>query len=56
MKLATERAVEMTVGAKPCGFRTALGNRCAIPTFPPRDGCYIFFKTFTRKELSSATA
>src|SRR5664280_1894447 len=25
----------MTVGAKPCGFRTHLGNRCAIPTFPP---------------------
>jgi hypothetical protein len=25
----------MTGGAKPCGFRTPLGNRCAIPTFPP---------------------
>src|SRR5664279_5863059 len=25
----------MTVHAKPCGFRTHLGNRCAIPTFPP---------------------
>src|ERR1035438_4994095 len=25
----------MTVGAKPCGFRPHLGNRCAIPTFPP---------------------
>src|ERR1039458_5881049 len=32
---AAARAVEMTVGAKPCGFRTHLGNRCAIPTFPP---------------------
>src|ERR1039457_7119991 len=35
MKLAAARAVEMKVGAKPCGFRTHLGNRCAIPTFPP---------------------
>src|SRR5664280_2592056 len=35
MKLAAAKAVEMTVGAKPCGFRTHLGNRCAIPTFPP---------------------
>src|ERR1035437_560933 len=35
MKLAAARAVEMTVGAKPCGFRPHLGNRCAIPTFPP---------------------
>src|ERR1019366_8701050 len=25
----------MTGGANPCGFRTPLGNRCAIPTFPP---------------------
>src|SRR5664280_1732874 len=25
----------MTVAAKPCGFRPHLGNRCAIPTFPP---------------------
>jgi hypothetical protein len=25
----------MTVAAKPCGFRTHLGNRCAIPTLPP---------------------
>src|SRR5450755_2274731 len=25
----------MTVGAKPCGFCTYLGNRCATPTFPP---------------------
>src|ERR1019366_809584 len=25
----------MTGGAKPCGFRTPPGNRCAIPTFPP---------------------
>ena len=30
-----KRAVEMTQGAKPCGFRTLLGNRCAIPTLPP---------------------
>src|ERR1019366_7092440 len=22
-------------GCKPCGFRPHLGNRCAIPTFPP---------------------
>src|ERR1039457_1360562 len=35
MKLAAEKAVEMTVAAKPCGFRPHLGNRCAIPTFPP---------------------
>src|ERR1019366_9092900 len=35
MKLAAARAVEMTGGAKPCGFRTPFGNRCAIPTFPP---------------------
>src|ERR1017187_7238547 len=35
MKLAAARAVEMTVGAKPCGVRPHLGNRCAIPTFPP---------------------
>src|SRR5664280_3021631 len=35
MKLAAEMTVEMTVGAKPCGFRPHLGNRCAIPTFPP---------------------
>src|SRR5664280_1228248 len=35
MKLAAAKAVEMTVGAKPCGFRPHLGNRCAIPTFPP---------------------
>src|SRR5664280_2574209 len=35
MKLAAARAVEMTVAAKPCGFRPHLGNRCAIPTFPP---------------------
>src|ERR1019366_5606175 len=35
MKLAAARAVKMTVGAKPCGFRPHLGNRCAIPTFPP---------------------
>src|ERR1039457_689688 len=35
MKLAAARAAEMTVAAKPCGFRTHLGNRCAIPTFPP---------------------
>ena len=35
MKLAAERAVEMTVGAKPYGVRPHLGNRCAIPTFPP---------------------
>src|SRR5664280_2632060 len=35
MKLAAARAVERTVGAKPCGFRPYLGNRCAIPTFPP---------------------
>src|SRR5450755_5186536 len=25
----------MTVAAKPCGFCTYLGNRCATPTFPP---------------------
>src|SRR5664280_3424598 len=35
MKLAAQRAVEMTGGAKPCRFRTPLGNRFAIPTFPP---------------------
>src|ERR1039457_4435166 len=35
MKLAAARAVEMTGGAKPCGFPTPLGNRFAIPTFPP---------------------
>src|SRR5664279_6113265 len=35
MKLAAARAVEMTVAAKPCGFRPHLGNRCAISTFPP---------------------
>src|ERR1035437_9306511 len=35
MKLAAARAVEMTVAAKPGGFRPHLGNRCAIPTFPP---------------------
>src|SRR5664280_2909380 len=35
MKLAAVRAVEMTVGAKPCGFRTHLGNRYAISPFPP---------------------
>ena len=33
-KIAAQRAVEMTVDAKPCGFRTHLGNRFAIPTFP----------------------
>ena len=50
MKLAGgKRTVEMTVGAKTCGFRTDLGNRCAIPTFPPHDGGYIFFKTFYPK-------
>jgi hypothetical protein len=27
--------VEMTVDAKPCGFRTHLGNRFAIATLPP---------------------
>ena len=35
MKLAAKRAVEMTLPAKPYGFRTQLGNRCAIPTLPP---------------------
>src|SRR5664279_3635857 len=54
MKLAAERAVEMTVAAKPCGFRTPLGNRFAIPTFPPPRRLLDSFNTKSRKELSSA--
>ena len=51
---AVERAVEMTVHAKPCGFRTHLGNRFAIPTFQPPRRLLDSFNTKSRKELSSA--
>src|SRR5208337_4241434 len=51
---AGARAVEMTVHAKPCGFRTYLGNRFAIPTFPPPRRLLDSFHTKSRKELSSA--
>src|SRR5271165_4212373 len=44
----------MTVHAKPCGFRTYLGNRFAIPTFPPPRRLLDSFHTKSRKELSSA--
>ena len=44
-------------GGKPkSGASHHLGNRCAIPTFPPPDYCYIFLKTFARKEPSSPPA
>ena len=49
--------MEMTGGGKPkSGASHHLGNRCAIPTFPPPDYCYIFLKTFARKEPSSPPA
>src|SRR5208337_243899 len=54
MKIAAQRAVEMTVDAKPCGFRTHLGNRFAIPTFPTPQRLLDSFHTKSRKELSSA--
>jgi len=44
----------MTVDAKPCGFRTHLGNRFAIPTLPPPRRLLDSFNTKSRKELSSA--
>ena len=44
----------MTVHAKPCGFRTHLGNRFAIATFPPPRRLLDSFNTKSRKELSSA--
>ena len=45
-------AVEMTVVESPkAGLPTNLGNRCAIPTFPPLDDCYIFFKTYPERSL-----
>ncbi len=53
MSPAPRIAVEMTVVESPKGGASPnLGNRCAIPTFPPRDNCCIDFKTFARKELS----
>ncbi len=39
----------MTVHAKPCGFRTHLGNRCAIATFPPPRRLLDSFHTKSRK-------
>src|SRR5271157_3088220 len=48
------RSLEMTGQAKPCGFRTHLGNRCAIPTLPPPRRLLDSFNTKSRKELSSA--
>src|SRR5208337_2899395 len=53
-RAACGRAVEMTVDAKPCGFRTHLGNRFAIATFPPPRRRLDSFNTKSRKELSSA--
>src|SRR5208337_393896 len=53
-RAACGRAVEMTGAAKPCGFRTHLGNRFAIPTFPPPRRLLDSFNTKSRKELSSA--
>ena len=44
----------MTVAAKPCGFRTHLGNRFAIPTLPQPRRLLDSFNTKSRKELSSA--
>src|SRR3974390_3437061 len=44
----------MTVAAKPCGFRTHLGNRFAIPTLPQPRRLLEVFNTKSRKELSSA--
>ena len=42
MKRAEKSAVEMTVPGKPqTGLPHNLGNRCAIPTFPPPGYCYI---------------
>ena len=36
-------AAEMTIVESPKnGASHNLGNRCAIPTFPPHDYCYIF--------------
>src|SRR3974390_2101198 len=51
---ASRRAVAMTVAAKPCGFRTHLGNRFAIPTLPQPRRLLDSFNTKSRKELSSA--
>src|SRR3974377_1990818 len=44
----------MTVAAKPCVFRTHLGNRFAIPTLPQPRRLLDSFNTKSRKELSSA--
>jgi hypothetical protein len=39
----------MTVHAKPCGFRTPLGNRFAIATFPPPRRLLDSFNTKPKK-------
>src|SRR5208337_1484802 len=47
----------MTVVESPKGRASHnLGNRCAIPTFPPPGYCYIFFQNLSRKESSSPPA
>src|SRR5208337_4856820 len=43
-------------GQPKSGASHPLGNRGAIPTFPPRDYCCIYLKTFTeRSRLSPCT-
>src|SRR5271157_1841199 len=47
----------MTVVESPKGRASHnLGNRGAIPTFPPPGYCYIFFQNLSRKESSSPPA
>jgi hypothetical protein len=50
-------AVEMTVVESPKGRASPnLGNRGAIPTFPPPGYCYLFFQNLSPKESSSPPA
>src|SRR5271157_5181122 len=47
----------MTVVESPKGRASHnLGNRGAIPPFPPPGYCYIFFQNLSRKESSSPPA
>ena len=56
-KLREKPAVEMTVGESPKGQASPnLGNRDAIPTFPPPGYCYLFFQNLSPKEPSSPPA